>query len=85
VDNNNYIIDDIYIELKTSSALILVLYSSIYYLISLPFYHAFKYSVTSIMSSYKRLRSSEISLFALLKTRSYSVDITGIYRMSNAI
>jgi hypothetical protein len=51
VGNSNCIIDDICIESKTLSALILVLHSSIYYLISLSFHHAFKHSVAFMMSS----------------------------------
>ena len=85
MDNSNCIIDDICIESETLSAPILVLHSPFYCPISPPFHHAFRHSVASMMSSCKRLRSSEIDLFTLLKTRSHSVDIAGIDRMSNAI
>jgi hypothetical protein len=41
-------------------------------------HHAFRHSVASIVSSFRPLRAGVISFFALLNTRSHSVDIAGI-------
>src|SRR5271170_4745220 len=47
-------------------------------------HHAFRHSQASIMSSSSWFLSGVISFFALLKTRSHSVDIAGQDRVSRA-
>jgi hypothetical protein len=55
-----------------------------YYSIRLFLYHAFRYSQASIIFSSRWFLSRVISFFTLLKTRSYSVNITGQDRVSRA-
>jgi hypothetical protein len=48
-------------------------------------HHTFKHSVASMMSSCRLSRAGVSSFFALEKTRSHSIDIAGIERVSSAI
>src|SRR3954452_24772741 len=52
--------------------------------IKLFLHHAFRHSQASIMSSSSWFLSGVMSFFALLKTRSHSVDIAGQDRVSRA-